>query len=234
MELIIYNSSDRTFSSAQNKILYYSEKPDFKWGSYWKLAAATVGVATLAEIVKLVSKRYHYKAKDSLLTQRNTRINQLARNYAEEGFSAETNPTLIKKYYNELTQLTAQTIAIERESGKYKDSHRADYQSPNTFNMIIAPYIALLQVILVRGVHVIAGTEIGADRRSFEIVFDPDHINVEDVVRDPFRTVVFKYPWPSHGFKVKSSVGDAEANKLIDATNKFLAENPKFLSIRLR
>jgi len=100
--------------------------------------------------------------------------------------------------------------------------------------MIIAPYIALLQVILVRGVHVIAGTEIGADRRSFELVFDPDHINVEDVVRDPFRTVVFKYSWPSHGFKVKSSVGDTEANKLIDATNKFLAENPKFLSIRLR
>jgi hypothetical protein len=87
-------------------------------------------------------------------------------------------------------------------------------------------------MVLVNQVHILAGTTMGADRRDFELVFDPDHTNVEDVIRDPFRTVLYRYPWPSHGFEV-STGSEADVNNFIDDCITWVSKNNRYLSIRV-
>jgi hypothetical protein len=203
-------------------------------------------------VVKVISKHYGNKVKDELLQSRNDRYNRLVDNY-NEGISAQkVDKSIIDKYRKELHALYEETLRLTKarksdkqddsdlyitinqdKDNRFKTANRTKVDKDSILEQYINPFLVVLRMVLVRPVHILAGTTMGADRRDFELVFDPDKTNVEDVQRDAFRTVIYKYKWPSHGFEVTTR-GQADANKFIDETIEFLANNPKFLAIRVK
>ena len=226
MRKIIYNSEDRTFavkSSSNNPKLSYPKSDILK--GILVTVGAQVGLQVIPKIIKVIIKRYGNKTKDDLLYRKNERANNLFDKYSIEGKSAETDPKSVQAYKKEIHSLLQDTLQLM----KYDDRYDEDQ---TIYKQVIAPFIGILRMILIKDVHILAGTNLGADRRPFELVYDPNHSNPDDVARDPFRTVIFNHKWPSHGFEVKS-LGAKEANELISDTVDFLANNPKFLAIRV-
>lgn len=223
MNIITYNPDLRSFSSTPTTT---STASSLKFKDIVKIAGLSALVSVVPAAVKVISNRYGTQTRDKLLRDRNARLNQLSDKYVKEGLAAQSDPTAIKKYEQEIHRLYEQTLYLS----KYEHGNKP--KEDNDLENYINPFLALLRLILHRNVHIILGTKVGADRRNFELVFDPDHVNVEDVIRDPFRTVLYKYPWPAHGFEV-SSGSEADVNDFIDSCIKWVSKNNRYLSIRV-
>jgi hypothetical protein len=203
----------------------------------------------LPKVIKMIARNTGSKRRDEILQSRNDRLNRLSDKYVS-GDKIELTEELIDKYRKELHKLFEETLYLEQtkrsikkdpdinitvnqdQYGSTRSVSRTPVDRDSIMGRYIGPFLVLLKLILVKGVHILVGTTMGANRRDFELAFDNTKFNPEDVAKDPFRLVIFKHKWPSHGYEVKS-LGSKEANEFIDAVIEFLAHNPKYLSIRV-
>lgn len=243
---IQYNQDTKSFSVSQKS---FSSSWD-KFKDVAKIAGISAVMSIIPAVIKIIARKYGNRVKDQLLTERNERLNTLMDNYRKSGITPVVNDAIAERYAKEIHSLIEDSIRLANMTRKDPDEHDititvnqdqyGDTKSvsktrkggTSLMDTTIAPFLVVLKMILIRGVHVLAGTNLGADRRDFELVFEPNESNSDKVARDPFRMVIFKYKWPSHGFDVKT-IGQKEANELISATVDFLAHNPKYLAIRL-
>lgn len=247
MEQFIFNEDTKSFSSTTVSKWLHSDTA--------KIIGASAATMIIPAVVKAITKTRSSIKSDKLLVSRNERLNKLTDNYNISGLEAKTDPASVKKYSDQIHALYQETLRLlqtkgdiysRKEADLYINVNQDQYGSTRSvsrapkdkdtvlFNYI-DPFIVVLKMILIRGVHVLPGTMLGADRRNFELVFDPEHSNSEDAARNAFRTVIFKHKWPAHGFEVSmvSSTGKVEANSLINSCIDFLANNPKYLAIRV-
>lgn len=225
-----------------NQIIYDSETKSFsaltsdKMKDYAIITAASIAITSIPKILTVIAKHYGAKKKDEILMDKNAHLNELMDNYGA-GIKADASPAQVKKYNKEIHKLISDTLALVDPDnlGYYidPDTKIRTELKPTLFNTTIAPVLGLLRAITIRDIHFLPGTKVGADRRSFEIVFDPNHRDPEEVARQPFRNVLLKLKWPSHGFEVEK-VGAHEANVFISDLVDFLSKNPKYLSIRVK
>jgi hypothetical protein len=247
MEQYIFSEESRSFSSF--KVDKFLTKDTAK------IIGTAAATTIIPAVIKAIAKTRSSIKTDKLLVSRNERLNQLTDNYNVRGLEAKTDPASVEKYRKQIDALYQETLRLmqaKRDIFEHKDpdlyinvnqdqygSTRSVSRTPKDKDTVlynyIDPFIVVLKMILVRGVHVLPGTMLGADRRNFELVFDPEHSNPEDAARNAFRTVLYKHPWPAHGFEVSmvSSTGKLAANTLINGCIDFLANNPKYLAIRV-
>lgn len=230
---IIYNSEDRTFSKASSFDAALKLSKGISKGlqnkSGLKLLTMMIGPAlairTLRCATKVLMNSYAIRNRDLAISERNNKIEKLQANYESGKIKADpAKASEYKKVLHELYSQTLKTYNFENRRIKSSDA--------TVFSNYIAPLVSLLSLLVIREVVILTGDSSARDRRYFEIVFNPEMMDPRDVAKDPFRTVVFKYKWPAHDFKIQS-IGADEANGLINDTINFLANNPKFLSIRL-
>lgn len=199
-------------------------------------------------VLKVLADNYGTKVRDQLVQQKSNRLNKMFDKYAREGKETKDDPETVERYKKELHKLISDTIHLAKLDKKDNNTIKIKlegYQKRNEdlwddqkvdsnsiFKTHIAPFLAVLRMIVIREVHILPGSSIGADRRNFELVFDTIHSNPDDVSRSNFRNTIFKHSWPAHNFNV-SKIGATEANELITSTVNFLAEHPKYLAIRL-
>lgn len=204
---------------------YYSyEKKSSGFGKLLAVSLSTaLAMKLIPAVVKSIATNSQIKNKEQLLNQRNSLLNQVSDKYNREGISqVSVDRATSLKYKNVLSKLTSQTLSLyEPKPGQ-----------TSMLDTRITPFIGLLRVVLIKGVHILLGTTLGADRRDFELCFDPDRIDSEEVAKDPFRTVIYKYKWPSHGFEV-DELGRKDTVSLMNSVINFLSLNPKYLTIRV-
>lgn len=228
MNILLYNPETKLFSN--------TSRTD-KLKDLLIIAGIGTAINFTPKLIDFLTKRYGAKKRDQILNDRQTRLNELLDNYSKEGIKAKDDPKTVEKYRNEIHKLVSDTLdLVDVENlGSYvdPDTHIRSKLAPNVFNVVIAPFISLIRAITIKELHILPGTIKGPDRRDFELVFDPSHTNPEDVARQPFRNVVYKHKWPSHGFEV-TTLGSREGDELISGVVDFLATHPKFLSIRVK
>jgi hypothetical protein len=242
---INYNTETKTFSNLPTKTIGGLSIKDIV-----KIAGVSAVLQLIPIGIKIISKKYGNKKKDEILYNRNNRLNKLSDNY-KTGKAPEVNEASIKKYREELHKLLEDTLYLEQTKRKGPEKNpdinitvnqdqyggtrsvsRTPVDRDTIMGRYIAPFIVLLKLVCIKGIHILAGSTLGADRRNFELVYNPMELNPDNVARDPYRTVIFKHNWPSHGFET-TSIGHQEANELINDCIEFLAHNPKYLSIRI-
>jgi hypothetical protein len=249
MEQFLYNIETRSFTDIPTMVDSNGNK--IKNSSVAKNILLTVGISTglavLPKVLDAISTKLGNRNRDSLLYRSNEKMNELSDNYMK-GKSSEVTPEITKKYKTEISDLISYAIGLAKYDSKDKSSPKVlvynseadalkstkviSNNKDSIYNTVIAPFAGVLRMILRSDVHVLLGSNIGGDRRNFELCYDQDHKNPEDVAKDRFRTVLFRHKWPSHGFDV-TSYGQTEANLLINDTVDFLSKNPKYLIIRV-
>lgn len=192
-----------------------------------KALAINTGLALLGGVSLAAYRGYKDKKskerEEFILNNRNSEINALTDNYLkDQTLPSIVTPEISKRYNVALAKIVNDNIRL------YKPHH-----NDTIYETKILPFTEALQYVLIKGMHIIAGNAIGVDRRNFELCYDTTKTNPNDVLRDPFRTVVFRFSWPVHGYKMVNAQVNRDADNLIAATLKFLSNNPKFLSIRV-
>lgn len=207
-----------------------SKKIDKLSANYLLLAVGIpASIALTSKLYKIVSDYRLNKYKDALLLRRNSLLNGYIDNHVQKGISAEIGPKAEDKYQKALHELYSMSLELHRmDSSNVKKTGRKTVN-----NMYIVPLLSLLRLIIIKDVHILPASELGSDRRDFELVLDPVNINPQDVARDPHRTILFRHRWPAHNFDVSTGNVDEEANQFIDSVIRFLSKNPKLLSIRV-
>lgn len=251
IQQIEFDDGTKTFSVFAPKGSVTTPIKGSKFGELLKVMGAAAVINLSAAAIKIASRRYGNKTKDRLLESRNDRINRLSDQYKEGTAVTEMTPALVKKYKDEISSLYEETLQVNKtrtsdrndgdlyitvnqdQYGGTRSVNKAPVERGTILEQYINPFFVVLRMILINQVHILAGTTMGAARRNFELVYDSSGKNADDLARDQFRETIFKYPWPSHGYEV-STRGEVDANKFINSTIDFLANNPKFLAIRVK
>jgi len=200
---------------------------DKKWGVKDVVSIGTPAIELALESVEdAVEKELSSRQKYAIITGRNKTLNSLYDKFKDNSEIGIVDEKVQAKYYQQLMDLTYQTIKFTKINAK----KNVDY---NALESHIIPYITLLGTIGLKGVFFLPGMSVGPDRRDFEIVFDPTRLDGRGLEKDPYRNVIYKYKWPVHGFEVPYGKCRFDVDQFIRSVNKFLSLNPKYLCIRV-
>ena len=193
-----------------------------------------------AKYIKNYKNAYDKKAKDDILDARGKKLGKLYDKY-DLGSQIENTPETQSKYRKAIFDLIDDSIAVSKYLDVDKHKLKGDRNDPTDIYQVdidsvyyrtIIPFVSTLRMICIPNLYISLGQYGQGIRRDFELIFDPDNKDPRDIIKDPFRMVVFRQKWPAHGFML-SSKNSNDANILISRTVKFLSENPKYLTIRV-
>ena len=225
----------------------YSSPQTTKTSSFWnqiKVPLAVSGTLTAMgaglALLNAHIRKSRLKRIDEQRARSAERLRSMQDNYLE-GTQAKTDASTSKRYFHELSEVFGDImlsclgkLSYGSDGEDRRNIGHRDYTDKKAVGTPMHTFLQFLSSILIHDICVITGSGTLIDRRNLELVYAPGYTNVDDVVRDPHRIILFKAKWPSHNFEVSDGIGATDFNNIVNNTIRYLSQHPQYLTVRLK